>query len=301
MKKTRGILTAFIILFLFCSCNTNTSSPEITLDMISEKINSCKTVLQNQEDGTVINAKSETDRIIISVASEGFDTNEVIFTLNENVLSADISIIDSLPASILVDCVGQLHGYSDGETFSTLNSEKFLNYTLEKEGIEITDIDDNLSIIKIDITKKIPLVDMSENFIDVSDIQDKKEYLTNGGTIQWGKENVMFLCRDEQEDLWDDSTLFTILSVAEVEKLTSSSYKSILSVLEVMFGNKEVADYFNSQYSDFSEGDKEFDGFKVEINPVSDDWEEMTFGNKFNEFIRITIDKDRVVSALNNS
>ncbi len=296
MKRIMSVLVIFTMVFLLCSCNTNKSSPEITLGMIAEKVNSCETVLQNKEDGIVINAKAETDKIIMSTETEGLDSSEVVFTLDDNVLSADISIIDSLSASILVDCIGQLHGYSDGETFSTLNSDKFINYTLEKEGIEMTDIDEKSSTIKIDITKKIPLVDMSGEFIEVSDIQDKKEYLTNGGTIQWGKGNVMFFCRDEQEDPWDDSTLFTVLSVAETEELTSSSYKSVLSVLEVMFENKEVADYFKSQYSGFSEGNKEFEGFKVELNPVADDWEEMTFGNKYAEFVRITIDKDQVVA-----
>ncbi len=301
MKRITSVLMIFIMLFSFCACNNGDSSPEITLDMIAEKVNSCESALQSKELGTTINANAEAEKIIITAESEKFDTIEVIFTLDGNILSADISIAEAFYAIILADSVGQLHGYSDGETFSTLNSDEFSNYTLEKEGIEMTDIDEEISTLKIDITKKIPLVDLSEEFVEVSDIQDKKDFLTDGGTIQWGKGNVMFFCRDEQEDPWDDSTLFTVLSVAETEELTSCSYKSVLSVLEVMFDNKEVADYFKSQYSGFSEGNKEFDGFKVEINPVADDWEEMTFGNKYAEFVRITIDKDRVTSAMNNN
>ncbi len=87
--------------------------------------------------------------------------------------------------------------------------------------------------------------------------------------------------------------MLTVLSVAETEELTSCSYKSVLSVLEVMFDNKEVADYFKSRYSSFSEGNKEFDGFKVEINPVADDWEETIFGNKYTELVRIMIIKNK--------
>lgn len=295
MKRIIGFLTVVTMLFLLCSCN-NTTSPKITLNMIAEKVNSCDTVLQNKEKGTAINAKAESDKIIVSIASEGFDTKEVIFYLNGNVLSADISMIDSLPAMIIVDCVGQLHGYSDGETFSTLNSDEFKNYTLDKEGVEMTDIDDKLSTIKIDITKKIPLVDMSEEFIEVSDLQSKKQFLFDGGTFQWGKGNVMFFCRDEQEAPWEDSTSFTKLSVGETKELTISSYKSLLSILEVMFDNKGVADYFKSQYPGFSEGNKEFEGFEIEINPVSDEWEETTLGNKYTEFVRVTIDKEQVKS-----
>ena len=51
----------------------------------------------------------------------------------------------------IVDSIGQLHGYSEGETYLTLNSEEIKAYTLDK-GFEIAD-DGNAVTIKRILTK----------------------------------------------------------------------------------------------------------------------------------------------------
>ena len=52
------------------------------------------------------------------------------------------------------------------------------NYTLEKEGYEVENISETKFKIKVDITKKIPLVDFSNTYIEVSDLQDLKKYIS---------------------------------------------------------------------------------------------------------------------------
>lgn len=301
MKKTVAFLLVCLMSLSLSACKGNDTKPDdnttqtskITLDQIADKINSSATVLQHKEQGETTSAKVEKNEIILTTTTENFDTTEVRFTLNGNILSAEIDLPHAFQAIILVDCVGQLHGYSDGETYSTQNSEEFESYTLEKEGVEMEDIDDERSIIKIDITKKFPLADFSSVFIEVSDLQDKKVYI-QGGSCTWGKGDIIFFCQNEQEDMFDNTTMFTTLVVSEVGKLTGAAYKSLLSVLEVMFDSKDVVDYFKSQYSGFSDGDKEFAGFKVELNPVKNDWERSILGTVYGEFVRITIDKEQV-------
>lgn len=272
---------------------TTTTTQKITLEQIADKFNSSANVLQNIELGIIMHADANEDYIIITNSGEGSDMIEVKFTLNSNILSAEIGLINSAQVAVLVDCVGQLHGYSDGETYSTQSSDEFKNYTLEKEGVETTKTDNDVGIIKIDITKKFPLADFSSVFIEVSDLQDKKEYISGGGSGQKSKGNITFFYKDGNREGYDNEV--TTLVIGEKDSLTENAYKSILSILEVMFDGKDVVDYFQSQYPGFSEGNKEFAGFKIEISPVQDDWERLSLEGKYSGIVRITIDKDKVI------
>ena len=90
--------------------------------------------------------------------------------------------------------------------------------------------------------------------------------------------------------------------VAEKYDLTDNTYKSILSIIEVMFDSNNASDYFKSNYSGISIGNKEFSGFKVEINPIKTESEEYLIPKDSEyQFVRITIDKDLVNSAINGT
>lgn len=304
MKRIISCLLVCVIIFSLYACKKSNpnpvenynNTPEISLNQIADKINSCKTVTEQKNLGQNTVAVAQQDGITITTSAEGLDPIELIFTLKGNVLSADIDLIHSFQALILVDCIGQIHGYSDGETLSTLNSEKFENYSLDKEGIEITDIDDELSTIKIDITKKFPLVDVSEDFIEVSDLENKKRFISGGGSGQGSKGDIAYLYQDSQKEGYDHEV--TTLVIGEKRKLTENSYKSLLSVLEVMFGGKEVVNYFKANYSDFSLGNKSFSGFQIEINPVRDEWESFVLNEEYVSVVRVTIDKEMIKSEL---
>ena len=300
MKKTVAFLLVCLMSLSFSACKGNdttpndntTQAPKITLGQIADKFNSSETVLEQKELGQITTATVEGNEIIITTVMESFDTLEVKFNLSGNILSAEIDLPHAFQAIILVDCIGQLHGYSDGETYSTQNADEFESYTLEKEGVEMEDIDDERSTIRIDITKKFPLVDFSSVFIEVSDLQDKKKYISGGGSGQESKGNIIFFYKDGQKDGYDNEV--TTLVIGDKDKLTENAYKSLLSILEVMFEGKEVVNYFKSQYQGFSEGNKEFAGFKIEISPVQDEWESFILGKKYAGVVRISIDKKQI-------
>ena len=64
------------------------------------------------------------------------------------------ALVKAYVTSSVIDIIGELHGYQEGELAQTVNSDKAKNYTLEKEGYEVENISETKFKIKVDITKK---------------------------------------------------------------------------------------------------------------------------------------------------
>lgn len=288
MRKLVKEITILTILILV-SMGVKVYAATPTLEQIANAFNNCSTVKEYATYGTVWNATSNGNKLTISVTADN-TTKNLEYTLENSILSANLSgnfTFAILAANnVLIDSIGQLHGYSDGELFSTLNSDKISSYTIENEGFEI----DNFQI-KIDISKKIPLIDFSNVYIEVSDLQDLKDYITGDGSAEKNKGNIWF----NKSGYDGENTLI----IAEQNSLTDNTYKSILSIIEVMFDSSKASDYFKTNYSGISDGNKEFAGFKIEINPIKTEFEELLLPSDSGcEFARITIDKDLVNSAI---
>ena len=232
------------------------------------------------------------------ITSKVYDEDkEFEYKLDGNVLSITLNkddFIGSMVTTHLVDSIGQLHGYKDGKLILTLNSEEIMNYTIEKEGYEIKQLDDGMVSIKVDLSKKIPLIDISKIYIKVTDLQNSKKYISGDGCAEKAKGNIWFnKCGYNGENT---------LLVAEENNLTENTYKSILSIIEVMFDSSKASDYFMTNYSGISIGNKEFKGFKIEVNPIKTKWEEKLLPSDSGyKFVRISIDKDLVNSAIDES
>jgi len=286
----------FIILFIFiiAFASVNYANTTITLDQIASTFNNCSGVKEYADNNYILSSTADTNAINVSVVYNE-TTNNLKYTLEENILSASFSedniLVGILISNMLIDSIGQLHGYSDGELLPTLNTDEILNYTVENEGVEFK-VSDKSFEVKIDITKKIPLVDMSNVYIKVEHLEDLKEFIVGDGSAQISKGNVL---------LWKGGfgNKATVL-IGEKGTLTDNTYKSILSLLEVMFESDKTVDYFKENYSNISVGNKEFSGFKIENNPTKDDMEKTLFGDKY-EFVRITIDKDLVKASMNGN
>lgn len=130
------------------------------LDKIAKIFNNCKQTKKMEEKGYIMNAIADDYKIstYLSIAGVSFD---VYFTLEDNILSTRIIYISESPeitalklslAITLVDCVGQANGYEDGKLFNALGDEKAMNYSIEKEGVEIKQLEKNKDfIIKVDL------------------------------------------------------------------------------------------------------------------------------------------------------
>lgn len=294
-KLLKGIIILTILILVSMGVKVYAATP--TLEQIANAFNNCSTVKEYATYGSVWNATSNGNKLTISVTANSSTTN-LEYTLEDSILSANFSGDDAFTGLavtiVLTDSIGQLHGYSDGELFTTLNSDKISSYTIENEGFEARETSDKNYQIKIDISKKIPLIDVSNVYIEVSDLQDLKDYISGDGSAEKSKGNIWF----NKSGYDGENTLL----IAEKDNLTDNTYKSILSIIEVMFDSSKASDYFKTNYSGISVGNKEFTGFKIEINPTKTELEERLIpSNSGYKFARITIDKSLVNSAMNGT
>lgn len=287
MKK---ILRLFLIVCLFGIFNIKLIADTApSLEQVVDKFNNNTEIKKFNELGAKWEAIVEDNKIVINIKSEGTDIN-LIYSLDKNVLFSTIPKDESFPGIIattyLIDSISQFHGYSEGDLNSALTSGKMDDYTLENEGLEISQSSEGNLIVKIDISKKIPLPDLSDVYIKVEDLEHLKNFIEGNGSADLNKGNIYF----HKSGYDGDNTLL----IAEKDELTNNSYKSILSILEVMFNSKDVVDYFKNNYSSIS-SDKEFTGFKIEVNPIKSDFEESLIPDDSGyKFLRITINKDEV-------
>lgn len=297
MKSKKIICLLLVFLIMLLSINIKSYAATPTLEQIANAFNNCSTVKEYATYGSVWNATSDVNKLTISVTANSTTTN-LEYTLEDSILSANFSGDDAFTGLavtiVLTDSIGQLHGYSDGELFTTLNSDKISSYTIENEGFEAKETSDKNYQIKIDISKKIPLIDVSNVYIEVSDLQDLKDYISGDGSAEKSKGNIWF----NKSGYDGENTLL----IAEKDNLTDNTYKSILSIIEVMFDSSKASDYFKTNYSGISVGNKEFTGFKIEINPTKTEFEERLIPSDSGyKFARITINKDLTNSAISGN
>ena len=226
-----------------------------------------------------------------NVAIVGSDTNtNSKYVLDGNILSTKTGSEDfmAIYAVIIVgDCVGQLNGYADGETFDTLNSDEISDYTVENEGFEFKEVADGYEV-KMDITKKIPLIDASKVFITADDLDEEIVASDEGGSVNGIKISVAYYVSinpDGKNEIY----------IAQKDAITESTYKSILSVIEVMFGDEKAVEYFTDNYADIAKGNKKFVGFKIEVDTENDIESELFEGKLIT---KVSVDKKLVKKYL---
>jgi len=282
MKKRYLVgLLVVIACFALVGCSKKTETGDITLDTIVKKFNTSSTVKKYKEYNYVIKAAKKNKKLVITTKTED-DKYSVSFNLDGTILSNDKITTDDLMATvILVDCIGQLHGYKDGELSENMNAfpDDFNEYTVENEGYELKENGDTYSM-KIDFSKKIPLIDLSNLYLKPEDFDMIQELVEdNEPGNQTGK--IAKLAYDVQI-----SDEYNHIYIGERDELTDSAYKSILSALEVMYGTK-IVDKFKSVYPSFVSKKTTVDGFTIETNYKMDEDESLFEDTKV---VLVTID-----------
>ena len=273
---------------------TKVYAADVTLDEVVTSFNNCKTVKDYMIKGSLWEANSMGTSLIVTATSNG-TTYNIEYTLENTVLSAMFSgeeefvTTGALASVILADSIGQLHGYEDGELFPTLNSDQITSYTLDNEGIEMRKLSETSYQVKMDMNKKVPLADFSNVYIEVSDLQDIKSYITGDGFAEKSKGYIWLGKSGENGE--------NVVLIAEKNDLTENAYKSLLSVIQVMFeSNNEVYSYFQENYTSIADGDKEFKGFKIELNPTKTAEEEQLIPTSSGaKFARVTISRSNAL------
>ena len=281
-KKIFGLLLVISLLFV-TACSGNSK-----LKDIAKKFNEDEDVKQAKEYGYTYEAKADGKTLTVSINGSDVKEQKFEFKLDGDILSGEFNESDSTYAAIVsvmvIDAIGQVNGYKEGELAKTINDERALNYTLDKEGIEFS-VENGLKF-KINIDKKIPLLDFSSIYITKEDLEDAKEYLTEG-SYSTSRGNIIL------NSMYYDNTYE--IEIAENNKITDSSIKSLASFLEVVFNDAAVS-YLNDNYS-LADGSKEFAGIKIELDvKLSED--EMSLPSDDYKVMRVTVDKDAFLKAI---
>ncbi len=300
MKKNLLKIVIFIITALWISTiNVYATTP--TLDDIIASFEGNTAIQENMSSGgSYTTTKTSDTTFNITYTDTNSTSTTITYTLNGTKLSTTLNqsftqIMAGYYSTMwLADSIGHLHGYEYGELLQTLTSDNIMNYTYENEGYQIIEHDENNYEIDIDISKKIPLMDFSDVYVTVDDLGWFSETITNdSGTFSSSKRigNIYLYIENHNGEV-------TVL-IAEKNNLTVNTYKSMLSILEVMFESEKAVDYFKSNYPSGFTTNKEFQGFKIEINPTKTEFESNLLTDENYKYARIKINKAEVKSALN--
>ena len=280
-KKILGVLLLLVFAVALTACGK-----KVTLNDVIEKFNNCDTVKSFKEYGYDMVAEATKDSLKVT-STMGEDSNSVEFKFDGKVLSNEkVEYNQLIIALLVIDGVGQAHGYADGELIENLNAfpNEIQEYTLAKEGIDIKINEDYISL-KIDITKKTPLIDMNKFYLTTDDFDSIKEIIDNKSNgNQSGKSgNIAY-------DVFVGDKESTI-KIGQDGKLGDSAYKSILSALEVMYG-KDVADQFKELYPKFVDEKTTLEAFTIETHYDFEDKDDSMF--KDTDVVLVTIKNKKV-------
>lgn len=289
----KRIFRLFFIMILTMSFGI-VYAEDVTIDKVVEAFNTGEVVEQYKGYGGSIVATYDDDSIDVVAILEG-QTYNISYNLNGTIITANIdsnsetSFLEAIIFLGLVDDIGELYGYSNEELSKTVNSEQVSEYTLAEEGFEMSQVSETVQEIKIDYSKKVPLIDFSGVYVEVKDLEKYKEYIADDGQAGTTKGNIYiykFGYNGEYEIL-----------VGEKDELTEASYKSILSMIEVMFDGRAVK-YFKDNYPSISE-DKSFDGFEIKINYSDPEDNDVTYleDNGY-RVIKIFVNKELVLEKI---
>ena len=250
MKLIKKLALFVLLLFI----NLTIVNAEVTIDQVVSGLNN---------NIKSINVTYDNDSINID-ATEMLNGYTCEFKLNGNVISTTYdptnseSIYKHTFFTFLVNEISKLHGYDEYELFLTINSKQSDGYSLEKDGLK-KEKSGYVTSYQIDFTKKIPLVDYSNSYIKETDLANYTKSYQEGALLSF---NAMV----ENLFVWvntDASKLEVV--IGETKGVTQSSYKSLKTVLSIMFGNKKINSYFEDNIKDLSK-DSKIDGIEIYVD-----------------------------------
>ncbi len=288
MKKKILSISVLLFFMLITLLQNKVVAATHTLEEIAEIFNNSSSVNDYEElfesEFIASTDESEPNAISITIKTEN-GSSKINFEKEGNILSNTHLDDENLVAAfLLAESIGQANGYNDGELINNFNMfvDEVYNYTVENEGFEVKEDEGNYSV-KMDITKKVPLIDVSEYYLKPEEFDFIKNIVDEGTTgNQTGRDSKFaynLLVGEDENQIY----------IGEKDEITDSTYKSILSAIEVMYGEKAV-EYFESIYPELSEGYMILDGFTIDYDTDIDLEEQPIFtGTKV---VLVTIDNE---------
>lgn len=288
-----GKIIKYLSFIFILSLATIVNAATVTIDDVINKFHSSSLVTSSEIE---IEATYTDTHFFISEHITGPDIHTT-FTRTNNVLSITIDTSDENSSNkldktkYLIDIIGQLHGYKEGDLLNSINNQDITKFTIAKEGLEITKLSETKQTIKFDISKKIPLADYSNTYFELADLEPAKETIIGKSTYSNTKGNL-YLAKKYANNKYE-------IAIGERYDLTSSTYNTLISMLTIIFENNEnVISYFKKYYPNIGQENKTFSGITIEVNSTKTAEEQKQMPDEYNyKVIRITIDKETMASA----
>ena len=257
MKKIFKSIVIVICLLLLTGCGNK------KLEEIVDTFNSKGDMLAFSQYGVSINATTnKKNKIVITLTGDKIKTMELEYSVKKNILSGSFntntnnSFFIDLATIYLIDSICELNGYEKDEVLPSITDALIEKYTVENEGLLLRHNSGSLEV-QMDINKKIPLVDFSKVYLEYEDVYyGKSDMLNSSFTTQRG--NLMATIETKDG--------VTEITIGEYPEITDNSYKSLLTIIGVLFDDEKAIQFFKDNYSGISEGNKKFNGVNIELN-----------------------------------
>ena len=242
-----------------------TFTKTISLNDIVDNFNN-NSLLKQMNNYQII-ANIVDNNLVITLTADAEDKTYEFSFLDRN-LSIDLN--DELGLNlflIVADSIGAFYGLNENEVYTYLNS------------IDITE-SSNGYLYSIDVDKKIDTSPLNTMYIELSDLQEYSDAIVENEVIQISKGKVLLY---EQAD--ENGKTFI---VAEKDQLTSLTYNTILSIVELLYPNE--INSFKTSYPTIET--IAFDRYLITVDPtLSNDFALNEYQNEY-KFIEIRINNN---------
>lgn len=262
---TTSVLTGFLFTVLIIMLIFDSNQSTFKLSKLVKYI--------EQEDNYLsvskyynLDIKTTKDSITINISNDQI-TSSLTGTLSNNILTYEISKDDSnilLKGKLLysiADSIGQINGNDKGYVSSILGSLDYSKINIKNNGIEIYS-EGNKNIYKFKVDRKFELGSAADVYLTVDDFAQYKEKLLGDGYAQTSKGNLIFYKINENGK--------NILYFGEPENLTTRTYNSVLSLIEVMY-DSNTSNLFSKAYKNLETGTFNNLSFIVNYEPTEDE------------------------------
>jgi len=291
MKGNKGIIIVGIILCLAIvgigvyglffggkdTMKNDDKKTTVSLEQIAEKFKTATTPKSYIDFSLPFSVEIEKQSLIIQA-----NEKEYKYNLDNSILSITLpkDNMDGIMMTFaLIDSIEQLHGYEDGQIIQKLlNITEMLEYKIDR-GIEIVYSENNITI-KVDINKRLELIDFSNYYIETKDLANVADFIKGEGCIQKNKGYVILhKCGSNEE---------AIITIGEKDSLTNNTYKTLLSVVEIIFGAEEKNN-FASVFPKIE--NKTHERYNLIIDPQLDEDLSVVFPHSNYKIIQLKITK----------
>lgn len=213
-----------------------------------------------------LDIKTAKDTIVINISNDQ-TTDSLTGTLANNILTYEIAKDDSnilLKGKLLysiADSIGQVNGNDKGYVSSILGSLDYSKMSIKNNGIEIYS-DGNKNVYKFKVDKKFELGSAADVYFTFDDFINYKDKIIKEGYAQTTKGNLIFYKINENGK--------NIIYFGEPEALTTRTYNSVLSLLEVMY-DSNTSNLFSKAYKHLETGTFNNLSFIVNYEPTEDE------------------------------